>query len=243
MTTPSRRRSPRRAWASGRRAPLAPQWATPVLDEANPQTPSNYPTTRLGDTLNLRIFEFGDSNPGDAVHSGGIDVYSSSDSAAFRLYQDGELYVIGERAFGEVPVAPESRLRFELDVARDAKWWTTSTETHTAWEFDSATTETAQWLPMLQVDYDIDLDLNNKTKDPSKTKGPFKIGLDVRMPYSVDDTQIEDVKAWLSYDDGATWKKRPVRAKGDVPGVGARRLSGSSASQERAPRGVVNRRP
>lgn len=35
------------------------------------------------------------------------------------------------------------------------------------------------------------------------------------MPYGVDETKIEQVKAWVSFDDGATWKKRPVRATKD----------------------------
>lgn len=205
---------------------------TPSLDEGNEYTASESPTSRLGNNLNLAIYEFGDSNSGEAVHFGSLNPFGDTEGAEFRLYQDGELYAEGPRAFGTVPVAPESRLRFELDVHRETDWWTTSTQTHTAWEFDSATTQTEEPLPLLQVDYDIDLDLRNTTLHPSQTKGPFTIGLDLRMPYGVPDTEIEDVTFWMSYDDGATWTERPVRSTGgnSFEVIGDHRGGGGHAS-------------
>lgn len=188
---------------------------TPNLDEGNEYTPASRPTTRLGNTLNVAIFEFGDSNSGDGVHYGSLDSSSSTSTTAFRLYQDGELHATGKRAFGTVPVDPRSRLRFELDVARDTDWWTTSTKTRTAWEFDSATTATAQPLPLLQVDYDVNVDLTNTAVHPKAGKGPFTIGLNVHHPAGAVASQITDVMAWVSYDDGQTWEQRPVKS---VPG-------------------------
>lgn len=188
---------------------------TPALDEGNEHTAPDYPTTRLGDTIDLTIFEFGDANPGDAVHYGSMDSFGSEDSAAFRLYQDGELYAEGPRAIGTVPVDPESRLRFELDVARDADWWTTSTATHTAWEIDSATTETAEVLPLLQVDYDLGLNTSNELEDPYGERGRVAVSFDVRHPAGVDGPEIEGAELSLSYDDGETWSELPVVDAGD----------------------------
>lgn len=188
---------------------------TPKLEEGNSYTQSKYPTTRLGDTLDLNVYPFGDANPLPQTHSGSNDWYSDSDTTAFRIYQNGQLYATGEAGFGTVKVAPKSRLRFEYDVARDATWWTTSTRTRTAWEIDGSTTTSKQHLPLLQVDYDLKLDLTNQAVEPKDSKGPFTIGLTVRQPYGVQSTKVTDAQAWLSYDDGKTWQARPTKAQGD----------------------------
>lgn len=186
---------------------------TPSLLEGNEYYAASLPV-REGDRLTLRVTEWGDSNTGDQVHFGHRD--TGVDSTAFRLYQDGELTAEDARAYGNFDVAPgDSRLRMELDVARDAEWWTTSTQTHTAWEFDSATTSAQTPLPLLQIDYDVDLDLSNQTRHPSEANGPFAIGLDVRHPRGVQGPEIEEVNAWISYDDGETWDEKAVRAAGD----------------------------
>lgn len=188
---------------------------TPSTDEGNEYAESELPTSRLGNTLNLGIYEFGDSNSGEAVRFGSLNPLDTTEGAAFRLFQDGELYAKGPRAFGTVPVDPQSRLRMELDVHRQTDWWSTSTETHTAWEFDSATTKSETPLPLLQIDYDADIDLTNTVVGPSKGHGAPTIGLHPRMPYGLDEPEIEKVKAWVSRDDGVTWKKRPVRTAKD----------------------------
>lgn len=191
---------------------------TPSLDEGNAFTPSGFPNNRKGNLLSVNIFEWGDSNVGEQVHFNAYD--RDTDTAAFQLFKDGELYAKGERAFGTVPVpAGKSRLRFELDVAREGQaWWTTSTKTHTAWEFDSDTTSAATGLPLLQIGYDADLDLANTTRNPKDVKGPFVIGLDVRQPRTATATKVKTVKAWLSYDDGKTWTAQPVKV--NKPGQG-----------------------
>lgn len=202
--------------------------STPSLREGNEDTPGDLPT-RTGNTLDLSVFEWGDSNPGADVHYGFR--VSSTDETAFRLYQEGEYYAYGTRAFGTVPVDPESRLRLELDVAREEDWWTTSTQTRTAWEFDSATTAGTEALPLLQVDYDIDLNLLNQARAAEDTRAPLSIGLDVRQPYGVDSAEVEEVRAWLSYDDGQTWQERPVRSVGgDLVMLADHRRGGGYAS-------------
>lgn len=186
---------------------------TPSLREGTASTPSDLPY-RLDNTLRVLIPEWGDASPGESVHYGNWS--PTIDQVAFRMFEDGELYAYGPRAFGSIPLETESsRIRFELDVDRNAEWWTTSTSTRTAWEFDSARTTEAEPLPLLQIDYNLDLDLNNTAPHPRDLRGPYTIGLDVRMPYGVPATEVEQVSAWLSYDEGQTWKKRPVKATAD----------------------------
>ncbi|MGH3353912.1 MAG: S8 family peptidase [Nocardioides sp.] len=200
---------------------------TPSPLEGNEYTASRLPTSRLGNTLNVHIFEFSDSNLGEGVHYGSLNPFDATEGAAFRLYQDGELYATGPRAFGTISVAQQSRLRFELDVHRENDLWTTSTQTRTVWEFDSATTESETPLPLLQVDYDADVDLTNTLVGPSKRSGPPIIGLHPRMPYGLDDPEIQQVKAWVSLDDGVTWTKRPVLSAKDGYAVVAGPLQGA----------------
>lgn len=192
---------------------------TPGLDEGNEVTPSDLPW-READSMRLRIFEWSDANTGEPNGNGQqhwAPRDSFVDTSAFRMFVDGELYATGQRGFGTVPVpAQDSRYRFELDVDRDADWWTTSTRTRTAWEFDSSTTATKEALPLLMVDYDINLDPANTAVHPRKTKAPFTIGLDVHQPFGgAPDSEVASIRAWVSYDDGETWKERRVTAGKD----------------------------
>lgn len=186
---------------------------TPSLIEGNSDTPGELPT-REGDTLALEILEWGDSQIGESRHAGDRD--SEFDTTAFALYQDGELVTEDSRAKGDFEVAAgDSRLRLELDVAREAPWWTTSTSTSTAWELNSQTTTEATALPLLLVDLDIDVDVQNAAPHPRDVSGPTMIGLHVRHPRGVDGAPIEGARAWTSHDDGATWIARPIRSTGD----------------------------
>lgn len=132
------------------------------------------------------------------------------------MYQDDELLIETDRAAVEGDIAPgPSRLRAELDLARDAEWWQTSTHTSTVWEFDTDTTDGETVLPLLQLDYDIDLDLLNSAPQPGDGPGLRTIGLEVRHPAGAEVAPVENAEVWLSYDDGASWLPRPVRATGD----------------------------
>ncbi|WP_405104140.1 hypothetical protein [Micromonospora sp. NBC_01412] len=96
-----------------------------------------------------------------------------------------------------------------LDVAREDPWWTTSTKVNTAWTFHSQSAGTRQIMPMLSVDYDVDVDLNNRAKADSR----FDIGLTVRHPNGLSGPAVRNAKLWVSYDDGATWKSVDVDRK------------------------------
>ncbi|MPZ29240.1 MAG: S8 family serine peptidase, partial [Micromonosporaceae bacterium] len=104
----------------------------PGVIEGTPQQ-GGIPVVRDGDTLDLLMPEWVDTTP---RHWG--FVHSSVDTSAFRLFQDGELIAEAARANGDFPLSPDpATYRMELDVNRDAPWWTTSVATRSAWTFAS----------------------------------------------------------------------------------------------------------
>ncbi|MFD2764895.1 S8 family peptidase [Micromonospora eburnea] len=165
------------------------------------------PTTRDGDLLTLFAYEWLDSDG----HYGMAD--SGVDTTAIRVYENGRLLGQGPRAQGTITVSPDrAEHRIELDVARKAAWWTTSTETHTAWTLQSkGSTSGPVVLPLLQVDYNVPVDLRNTTAQPNDRKGPLTLGLTVGHQAGADSPAIRGAKVSISYDDGKTWQKRPVR--------------------------------
>jgi subtilisin family serine protease len=204
--------------------------STPTLFEPTASSAGTLPV-RDGDVLRLRVTEWGDAYAHEQQHTGHLD--SSVDTAAFRLYQDGELVTEAPRAYADFPVAAgDSRLRLELDVAREADWWQTSVRTSTAWELDSSTTAGATPLPLLQLEYDLGLQLDNSRPHPASTTGPATVGIQVRHPRGVAGAEIEGARVWISYDDGGTWRERPVRetSEGWFEVVLDRRQGGTHAS-------------
>lgn len=204
--------------------------STPTLFEPTASSAGTLPV-REGDVLRLYVTEWGDAYAHEQQHTGHLD--TSVDTAQFRLYQDGALVTEAPRAYAEFPVAAgDSRIRLELDVAREADWWTTSVRTSTAWELDSSTTAEATPLPLLQVEYDLGLGLDNSRPHPSSAGGPATVGIEVRHPRGVTGAEIEGARVWVSYDDGGSWRERPVRetSDGSFEVVLDRRPGGTHAS-------------
>ncbi|MEU5948924.1 S8 family serine peptidase [Micromonospora sp. NPDC047465] len=178
---------------------------------AGTQHEPGVPTTRNGDLLTLSMVEWLDSDE----HYGTAD--TTVDTAAVRIYENGRLIGEGPRPRGSITVSPKAaEHRIELDVARKAAWWTTSTETRTAWTLRSkGSTSGPVVLPLLQVDYDVPVDLLNTTAPPSGRQGPSTVGLTVGHQVGADGPAIGGAKVSISYDDGETWQQRPVRGLGD----------------------------
>ncbi|MGW0757680.1 S8 family peptidase [Streptomyces sp. NPDC002814] len=182
------------------RAPTE-DWLRQVVRPAS--TEQSGVSRRTGDQLTFAVPELSDAEPG---HYGYVD--NALDTAKGALYADGKL--IGNSTLGgygtfDVPAA-KTAYRFVLDARRTADWATYSTSTHTEWSFTSARTEQQTALPLLSVDYDVDgLDLLNRVE----SKGRSELGLSVRDQHkSITTGQL---KAWVSYDDGTTWKEVKVR--------------------------------
>ncbi|WP_165355130.1 S8 family serine peptidase [Nocardioides oleivorans] len=95
--------------------------------------------------------------------------------------------------------------RFEMDTTRPAAW-KLGTRTSTEWEFRAQTTESDDWvnLPLLQLDYSLDTDLNGRLNGRWQ-----EIGLSAAFPPDVEGAGRVRKQATLevSYDDGATWQR------------------------------------
>jgi subtilisin family serine protease len=160
-------------------------WFAPVV------RPVALESTRDGDLLNLRVPDFVDAagHYGFAEDGGGDD--TPPDQTSARLFQDGRLVASALSAWDEFGVSPNpATYRLEVTTARSAPEWLYGTRTETAWTFRSQRVEHAV-LPLLNVDYHIDADLNNKAQRVTR------IGFEP--------SRTASVRAWLSHDDGRTW--------------------------------------
>ena len=123
---------------------------------------------------------------------------------SYSLAADGEVIAEGGELFDLVAVPAEpATYELTLDTARDADWWTTSTETNSVWRFESEHVGGGQPedLPILQVDYELALDEYNIADAPTPIRlRPYNLAERDLAP-----TEIADLRAFSSVDDGATW--------------------------------------
>jgi hypothetical protein len=144
-------------------------------------------------------------------------------TVATRLFADGTL--IRSSTFQAVQTSVPAiegwgSYRFEMDTTRPARWLL-GTRTSTAWDFRAQTTATEGWanLPLLQVDYDLDTDLNGRV--PRRTS----IGLSAFQPPAVEGAgTVTDATLEVSYDDGATWQRVDLAPDGDDSWAGTVRI-------------------
>jgi hypothetical protein len=164
-------------------------------------------TSRTGDTLRLEVYEWVDAAGNHFPELFGLGPYPG-DTVEVRVLQDGELVAEAGEPRGEFPIGAEpAEYTVELDVAREAEWWQRSTATRTSWTFRSGPAAGTQVLPLLSVDYLVDLDLSNTV-----------VGSGLELRVSQQDAGLPAVagaQLWLSYDDGATWQPQPVESTGD----------------------------
>jgi len=181
-------------------------WFTPVVRPATSALPGSPVSTRTGDQLALRVPEFVDSS---GHYQRTIDW---EDTASARLYRDGTLLQELPSAWQNVSVgAGDAAYRLELDAERrtsdDWLWGTRST---TAWEFRSRRAAGTTLLPLLQVDYAVPADLEGRVLG----RVPHLLGLTVRQQPGLPAPQGVQVRADVSFDDGATWRQVPVLGHG-----------------------------
>ncbi|MFE3453644.1 S8 family serine peptidase [Nonomuraea sp. NPDC059194] len=140
-----------------------------------------------------------------------------ADKEQATVYRNGELLGTAPSAAVAFPVVPErAQYRVVVDVQRDQPWWTTSTKVNTDWTFHSEQAEGKSPLPVLSVDYDLDVDQANSVRARSTTK----VGLGVRYPKGMAGARITEAKLWASYDDGSTWQEVKLAATGDAAFTG-----------------------
>ncbi|MEH1017427.1 S8 family serine peptidase [Micromonospora sp. CPCC 206060] len=143
-----------------------------------------------------------------------------TDKELATVYRDGQLLGSVPAVQVAFPMTPErARYRVVTDAQRDQPGWTTSTRVNTSWTFDSAYGGDGgpQKLPVISVDYDLDVDLDNS----ALAQSAVGIDLGFRYPQGLDGLRIVETKLWASYDDGATWQQVAVTGNGGNGVTGA----------------------
>lgn len=137
-----------------------------------------------------------------------VDEFTTS---RLRLWRDGELLAdegFYPSVFAEVPDA-EAAYRLRLDLARDAGWWPLSTRVSTDWTFRSGAVDETTALPLLRFDYGARLDGRNRGEETELLR------VSVGHQELSAGGRVEGMRLWWSADDGDTWRRAPVRARGD----------------------------
>ncbi|MEU3986711.1 S8 family serine peptidase [Streptomyces sp. NPDC026672] len=156
---------------------------------------------RVGDAMGGMIAGFGD---GGSAHSGDTGMMARS----FSLYQGDRLLARnGPRPdFGVGDLAPQ-RLPYRLvvDTQGNADLTPYSTATHTEWRFLSGNADD-QAVPLVQLDYGIDLDPAGRAKRTSAfSVTPAVVGSDAAVD------AVSSLGVEVSYDDGASWRRQDLR--------------------------------
>ena len=101
--------------------------------------------------------------------------------------------------------ASPATYRLVLNGKRSAPWSLYSTETNTTWTFASSRPAAGkeERPALVQVDYDLPLDELNRAAD--RTAYTFRLAAG-HVP-GVSGPDIKTVQAWVSFNDGGTWKQ------------------------------------
>ncbi|MEV6162882.1 S8 family peptidase [Streptomyces sp. NPDC052052] len=192
---------PTHSYAPGERRDL--EFGGPIVRPALDITGTFVPT-RIKDSLRINVPEWVD---GSDTHR--TRTKSTVDTSRARLYRNGELTATTTAAWGAFTAAAEkATYRLELDVDRNAEWWTRNTSTRTAWTFTSERSAdgASQVLPMLTVDYDLPKVQLDGTVRPHEA---VPLTVSVRRPAGAAESPVEKLTVEFSYDDGATWAATP----------------------------------
>ncbi|GAA2598110.1 MULTISPECIES: S8 family peptidase [Streptomyces] len=154
------------------------------------------PTVRDGNVLRLRVPAFTDAQAGHwAPLAGG-------DAASAVLYRDGKRVDEVGSAWQNVAVPAErARYRLDMETSRRSDDWTRGVATSTSWSFESGRTGTATPLSLLQLDYDVPVDVSNTVRGTRA----HRVDVRVRAQDGLSVPRGVSVRVEASYDDGRTW--------------------------------------
>ncbi|ONI89675.1 hypothetical protein ALI22I_14325 [Saccharothrix sp. ALI-22-I] len=113
----------------------------------------------------------------------------------------------------EAPAEP-GRYELSLNATRSAPQLELSSDVSSTWGFTSAATAEGK-LPLLQVDYDIPLDIRNS----ARAGVPLPVRFTVARQAGAGTATVRELKAFASFDQGATWVPfKSVVPRGGKPG-------------------------
>ncbi|WP_399894835.1 S8 family peptidase [Streptomyces sp. BBFR51] len=175
------------------------------------------PTVRDGNVMRLRVPEFTDSQAGHwspASGGGGFGTsatVTAGDAASAVLYRDGKRVDDVESAWQNVGVpAGRAHYRLDMETSRASEDWRMGVATSTSWSFESGRTDSATPLSLLQLDYDVPVDVRNTVRGTRS----HRIGVQVRAQEGLAVPRGVSVRVEASYDDGRTWSTARVNAHG-----------------------------
>ncbi|MEV5205887.1 S8 family serine peptidase [Micromonospora sp. NPDC053740] len=184
--------------------PSTVTWFGPIQ---RPRMGGSYVPVRYLDTVYLPAPGWGDGGG----HIG--EAYANYDMVnRTTLYQGDKELNWGNAEYLQVSGLASQRLPYRLVVENDRAAWTNpySRQTRTEWGFHSAVTgeESAEALPMIQLDYQVAID----SAGTASRRAPLTV-VASHLP-GVTGT-INAVTVEVSYDDGATWQKQRLTRHGD----------------------------
>lgn len=162
---------------------------------------------------------------------------------SFRVFRGEDLIV--ETAWNPAltfPVEPEpTTYRVEFDIDNRADWASLSTQTRGVWTFTSEPSAdgTPRVEPLITLDYDLDIDLQNTQPVPNLGEGANEIVLQFGHPPGAEQLMVEDATLEVSYTDGRIWEpvtgltangENRFTATVDVPLNRSRSLVGDAVS-------------
>ncbi|GFJ80659.1 hypothetical protein Phou_048390 [Phytohabitans houttuyneae] len=162
--------------------------------------------SRTGDFLIVDLPLYGDG----AGHAG----YSRTDTSRTALYRGGEL--VGETeysGFGFFELPPE-RADYRLEVADTRSVGDLTTEVRGVWTFPSAHVpgdDVFARLPVSTVRFTPRLDADNA----APAGRSFQIPVSVQRQLGAPAGKVKSLTVDVSYDDGKTWLKAPLRRDGN----------------------------
>ncbi len=175
-------------------------WFAPVTRPRllNPSFVSGVPAVVGNELSSYTLPTWGDSNPQHEAKTFGVEVAQS-----FRVYQGADL--ISESVNGTMStfVEPGQPLRLVNETTQsEVSAYATRTQTEWTVGFPDADPESVRQLPLIQLDYAVDLDLTGR----AKRKGEVTVSAS-HLAGAWHGGAFRSATVELSYDDGRTWQR------------------------------------
>jgi subtilisin family serine protease len=161
--------------------------------------PGSSPVYREDGNLEVFLYEYTDA---DGHYSTG----APDANPVFRVYENDDLVEETDRPRGSFPLNDDqSEVRLELEVDADKAWSPYSSYTLTNWTFaaEEAGSAEQQVMPMLFIDYDLNLNILNA----AERDGEHEVHFMVNHQPGAEAAGIEGANVAVSYDDGDSWEE------------------------------------